>query len=180
MAAGSNQPTALTPYLKLKPKARRFIDAYLTDAAFNSTEAARMAGYGSPQTLGPRLARKYSQLIDTQAELLKQSALVSPQRVVEGLSEIALRTTARDGDRIKAYEVLARIHGMLSDKLQVDVDSSSLRRELAAMSAARAGEGRALAPGAQASLGAGQIGPPALSEPLDAELVERPDNIGKS
>lgn len=117
-------------YSKLKPKARKFIDCYLTSAAWNATEAARQAGYKSPESLGPRLSKKYRSIIETQADLLQQSSLVSPKKVMEGLSEIALDKGNRASDRTKAYEILARIHGMLSEKMTVDIESSSLRREL--------------------------------------------------
>lgn len=117
-------------YLKLRPKQRRFIDAYLTSARYNATEAARQAGYGSPQTLGGRLLKKLKYLIEEQELRLRESALVSPKQVMEGLSEIAQNAENRASDRTKAYEILARIHGMLQDKVSIDGDLTLVRREL--------------------------------------------------
>lgn len=117
-------------YRKLRPKVRQFVDRYLSTAGFNATEAARQCGYGSPQTLGPRLLKRYREIIEYKERDLREALSVSPREVVEGLSAIARDPQARHSDRTKAYEILARIHGMFSDTLKVELEPGALRREL--------------------------------------------------
>lgn len=145
------KPKAALSWASLRPKQRKFIDCYLTTAHLNATQAAREAGYGSPETLGPRLLGKLRPLIAEQEQKLRESALMSPREVMEGLTTEAKSAESRPGDRIKALEILARIHGMLSEKLQVSVDVPAARAAvIGALSELRA---------------------QALQQPVEAEIV---------
>lgn len=157
---------------RMKPSHRVWFNSYIQDPARDATAAARVAGFGRTQsatsTLGGRLRKRYRQVIDAYDLRLTQAQIVSPREVQEQLAKIVRDTTNRASDRLKALELVARILGMLQDKLTVDLDSSSLRRSLGTLSGRLAIQG---------SSNQGTIAESSSASPqpiVDAELIEVP------
>jgi len=126
---------------ELTERQRRFVDAYTGESMGNATDAARRAGYGKPRQEGSRLltnaviaatirersaSAKSKGIMDAEE---KQRLLSAFARGEEGRTPIVtLAGPALDPegkvmtkapaakDRIKAIEVLARMHGELVDK----------------------------------------------------------------
>lgn len=114
---------------------RVWFNAFVGGANRDATAAARVAGLGktthSQNTIGGRLKRRYKHLIEAYELRLAEAAIMSPRQVSEALAEIARDTQERTSDRLKALELVARIHGMLSDKMQIDIDVALVKKELA-------------------------------------------------
>jgi hypothetical protein len=80
-------------------KQRLFIEYYLGESNGNAADAARKAGYGSPETLGPRLVKKRSVQAAISARIA--TAAMPANEVLARLSEIA---TASLGDFIEVQD----------------------------------------------------------------------------
>jgi phage terminase small subunit len=98
--------------LALSERERRFVEAYMGQAAGNGTEAARLAGYkGSPQVLGvqsTRLLKKASVLLAI-AERVQDDPTVATRLD----RQLFWTTTMQDAqvpwkDRLKASELLGK------------------------------------------------------------------------
>lgn len=128
---------AATTKLTLKQEA--FIAAYLGPAKGNATEAARIAGYKSPNTQGPRLlvnvsiAARVSQYVAekfaTADEVLQEltSVAMAPWHdfvEVTGRAKSGEPTKVRSdiASKVKALELLAKHHQLLVDRQVVDVN----------------------------------------------------------
>lgn len=108
--------------IALSPRQRRFAEEYIFD--FTGNKAAIRAGY----------ATKYA---DQQASLLlrhkgvaayidhlsqtKESKIVSinPEYVIQKVTEIVTKDGARDGDKLRGLELLARHLGMFIDRTEI-------------------------------------------------------------
>ena len=145
----------------LSPKQRQWFLAYVQDPARNASGAARLAGYGktpdASSSLGRRLKARYQDLIEAYDFRIKDAGVISPREVQEQLAGIARDPNERTSDRLKSLELIARIHGMLSDKLQVDIDISLAKRELRGFFASPA-QGLLVASSSKARP-VGQVGP---------------------
>jgi phage terminase small subunit len=131
-AAGDN------PAHKLTAKQRRFVDAYLGEARFNGTEAARIAGYAKPaiqahENLRKPYIQQYVATVLQESELtrdvvlalVQEDAMRSDADVLRLASQapsvpatasavsafLAARTTARTN--------LLKVHRLLTDKIDV-------------------------------------------------------------
>lgn len=117
----------------LTPRQRRFCEEYVLD--FNATAAAIRAGY----------ATKWA---DRQAHLLmknegvaflidelsrsKEAKIMSidPDYVLQRITAIINKEGARDGDKLRGLELLARHLGMLTDKTEITgKDGEAIRIE---------------------------------------------------
>lgn len=112
------------PKSRLTKRRLLFITHYFGEALGNATEAARLAGFRHPRIIGPRLRSELSQVIQEQEHKLQDQKLMDPREVAEKLTELARN---HGPSQIKALELLARIHGMLSEKLDITVDRKSLQ-----------------------------------------------------
>lgn len=125
---------------KLTFKERAFADAYLGPAKGNGTDAAAMAGYAATKrhTLavqGSRLLTKANVRAYMDAALKARAASVG--QVLAELTDVALGDPAktalvlsgefgpvgyefplRGADKVKALELLAKYHGLLTDRVQ--------------------------------------------------------------
>jgi hypothetical protein len=118
----------------LPPKRRRFVLAYIGEAARNATEAARIAGYGAPQSQGSRLL-KFAEVAKCVAAFearARAASVRSKQDFEELLTRIAFgeevdRVIGPDGkahsvppkmrDRLQAVLLIGRIYGWFEDKV---------------------------------------------------------------
>jgi hypothetical protein len=80
-------PEEKTAYQALKPKLRRFVDAYLGQCKGNALRSAEAAGYKQPQVLGSRLLRDPA--IKAAIEERVASVGVEPQAVLHAVRDIA-------------------------------------------------------------------------------------------
>lgn len=101
---------------------RRFCEEYAVD--FNGKAAAIRAGY-SP-TYADRQAYQLllNQGINKYIEHLTASAAakimsVDPDYIVQGIMKIIGKEEGKDGDKLRGYELLARILGMFVDKHEI-------------------------------------------------------------
>jgi hypothetical protein len=103
---------------------RAWLYHYLDDPARNATEAARKAGYtgteDSINQMGSRLKAKFLQVIEQYNDRLRDAAIISPREVQTTLANIIRSPQVADRDKLKALELCAKIHGMLSDKLTIE------------------------------------------------------------
>jgi phage-related tail protein len=111
---------------RLKPSHRKWLDCFLRDPGRDATAATVAAGFGGSRagqnSIGSRLKRKYSQIIAAYDTRLAEASLLSPREVQEQLASIARDTKQETRDRLKALELIAKIHGMLSDKQPLSVE----------------------------------------------------------
>lgn len=125
--------------VKWNSKLRAFFDAYAGDARMNATEAARLAGYGSPQQTGHKIRSTFPDLIQKAESKFRESLTMGAKEVDERLAAIA--RDPQHKDHFKALEALARIHGRFNDKLNLTVDRATLNKQIddlvASMTAAR-------------------------------------------
>lgn len=105
----------------LSPKERAFVHAYMTDAAGNATQAARLAGY-SPKTAraqGSRLLTKVDvrAAVDRRVEQREARGIATAEARDLLASEWLQDTTLDHTTRIQAMRELNRVDGRYSLKL---------------------------------------------------------------
>jgi hypothetical protein len=116
--------------LRLTPRKRAFITAYLGPANRVPMEAARIAGYRNPGSLGQALFRSLEELIKEEELRAAHHASMTSTEAIELLSKHARE--APYPHNLKALELIVKIHGLLSDKLDVAIDKPALMRQLEA------------------------------------------------
>ena len=110
------------------PKRKAWWEAYWGQAARDGVAAAVLAGLSEPHKVGRKLERNLSVAIELRDAELRAAAEVQPSEVIAKLSIVARNIEHKD--HVRALELLARIHGMISDKLNVKVDKQQLLKEL--------------------------------------------------
>lgn len=101
---------------KLTPKQARFVNEYLVD--LNATQAVLRAGYRmsekSAATQGNRLLRnvEIQRAIQEQREAQEKSSTITAEWVRRQIAEIAQNIEAKDQDRLKALDMLAKMLGL--------------------------------------------------------------------
>jgi hypothetical protein len=108
---------------KASTKARAWWRFYWGEAKGNSVEAARLAGFGAPDTDGNRLKTKYRQLIEQQENELDNASLLKPVDIMKGLAELAYNAD-RASDRIRAFELLGKYAGL--EKVDIRIDKKDV------------------------------------------------------
>lgn len=108
--------------LALTPRQRAFAREYVLD--FNGAAAATRAGYAP--TYADRAAYLLTMNPGVQAliddlQTSKQARLVSvnPEYVIKSVTEIIHKEGARDGDKLRGLELLARHLGMFVDRTEI-------------------------------------------------------------
>lgn len=100
----------------LTPKQARFVHEYLID--FNATQAVLRAGYKMTENAaavqGSQLIRnpKIQQAIQDQREAQAKSSMITAEWVRRQIAEIAQNEEAKDQDRLKALDMLAKMMGL--------------------------------------------------------------------
>jgi phage terminase small subunit len=119
--------------LALTPRQRAFCDEYVVD--FNATAAAMRAGYA------PKYADRQAHLLmrnegvaflidDLSRSKEAKIMMVDPDYVLQRITEIINKEGARDGDKLRGLEILARHLGMLTDKHEITgKDGEAIRIE---------------------------------------------------
>lgn len=140
---------------RLRDKRRAFAEAYVGEARFNATEAARIAGYKDAHNEGWRLKRN-ADVAAYVRERLADQALAADEVLAE-LSDLAMAEWRdfldirrdKDGEivsvrmdlsgKVKALELLGKAHAMFTDK--VDLRGEVSFADLHALAAADPGAG---------------------------------------
>lgn len=107
----------------------RFLDAYFGEAGRNAAQAGRIVGLSTPEKAGPRVANRLRKVIESRELELSEKAKLSSAQVVEELCKVALDTD-NPAQRVRALEVLAKIHGMTDSKVNVTVDRKLVSADL--------------------------------------------------
>lgn len=109
-----------------------YIDAYLGGGCEVPAESARYAGFADPSAMGHVLYRRLAGVIAQERAIRKQNAIMSPVELLERLSLWA-RSAGESGSTVgtKAAELLGRMLGMLTDRVDVRLDVAVLRSEIA-------------------------------------------------
>ena len=130
----------------LTEKQRRFVEAFMGEAAGNATQAARLAGYrGNDHTLKSIATENLSKLVIAEAieKLQKSDPLVMNRKERrEFWTRMALDPEVENAVRIRASELLAKASGdfierhLVDSVVQVDDVRKKLRKALEAPGAA--------------------------------------------
>lgn len=113
---------------KLTPKRQRFVELYIGECGYNATRAAEMAGFGSPRAAGSRLCKELAYLIDEHKLRQASYSQMAAKEVIEKLTDVARDSEHKD--HVRALELLAKIHGLMSEKIDLKVDRKALLNEL--------------------------------------------------
>lgn len=108
--------------IALTPRQRRFAEEYVVD--HNGTAAAVRAGYATQYAdRQAHLLMKHkgvSALIDhLTASKASKIMSIDPDYVISKVTEIIMKDTAKDGDKLRALELLARHLGMFVERTEI-------------------------------------------------------------
>lgn len=108
----------------------RFVLAYLGPAYEIHTEAARMSGAADPSSTASKTLQRLTVVIEQERRLRAKARQASPTEIVESLTYY-MRNGAVVGYSVaaKAHETLAKIRGMLSDRVDLSFNMDSLRAQ---------------------------------------------------
>lgn len=106
----------------LTPRQVKFCDEYVLD--FNATNAARRAGYspnGIQKQSSQLLHHKGCRYLIDHLTKSKEAKITSvdPDYIVTRILDIVNKDGAKDGDKLRGLELLARHLGMLRDKTEI-------------------------------------------------------------
>lgn len=108
----------------LTRKQRLFVEYYVGEAKGNATEAARLAGYSSPEGSAAKNMGK-GKLLEAiaalSAELAEKDGALTPEEIQEMWAEIARDPKQMTKDRLKALSDAARSQGLFIDRRHVQV-----------------------------------------------------------
>ena len=113
---------------EIPPKVKRFFTAYVVETACDATAAAKLVGYRHPNTQGPKLTKKFPDVADACREAWRDACGVKPDELVMHLAEIVRDPDHKD--RMKAIELNAKVHGMLTEKTVIELDRTKLLRQI--------------------------------------------------
>ena len=124
-------------------KQLRFVDYYVQTG--NASEAARQAGYShrTAYSIGEQLLRREDvrAAIDARLKELESTRIAETQEILEHLTSVVrgnvtetvvtnsgkqFDVAVSEKDRLKAAEMLLKIHGAFREQLDVKVDSTQL------------------------------------------------------
>lgn len=93
---------------KLTHKQRRFVEAYMGEACGNATEAARLAGYASPEGSAADLMGNPKILAEIAATAAEDPLIATREDRQRWWTEVMLDESVSMKDRIKASELLGK------------------------------------------------------------------------
>ena len=133
---------------KLSYPQRLFCNEYVRTKG-NGTKSALSAYHCSSDGSAASTASSLLKLPKIQREIAKisdaaTSSSVTPELITRGIAEIAINEKTRNGDRLKGFELLARLKGLLIDRVEqrqtvidksIDLSALSTPQLLAALQA---------------------------------------------
>jgi len=117
-------PAPVKPtYWKLNYRHRRYVDALIESNLHVPTASVKVGlsvqrGYTLKQD--PRI----QVALEERLSELRSSLKMSPDEILEGITDIARDKTHKD--RLRAYELLAKIQGMMADQVHIQMDRGTL------------------------------------------------------
>lgn len=108
--------------LALSPRMRTFCREYIKD--FNASAAAVRAGYSGnhvEQQASLLLKNPGVAMLIDDLQMTKEDKIISvnPEYVIKEVVSVVTKEGVRDGDKLRALELLARHLGMLTDKTEI-------------------------------------------------------------
>lgn len=108
--------------LALTPRQRQFCKEYIVD--FNGSAAAVRAGYATQYSdrQAHQLLKHKGVIAYTEHLMTSQAAKimsVDADYIVQGIINIIQRDEGKDGDKLRGYELLARLKGLFIDKTEI-------------------------------------------------------------
>ena len=101
-------------------KQRRFVEAYAGEASGNATEAARIAGYRSPNTQGPRLLSNIA-VQEALTVISESDSLVATREERQRFWTHVMNSSEYDiRDRLRASEILGKSQGDFIDRVEAE------------------------------------------------------------
>jgi len=107
---------------------RKFLAALRDGLWLDPTEAAKVAGYSRPEEDGQRLYLKYSHLIEKDKDRVFALGRMSSEECQYILAGVARGKIAASPQQVKAIELVARIHGLLTDKVDLSLPIHGMER----------------------------------------------------
>ncbi len=118
---------------RLTEKQRRFVEAYLGEANGNATEAAVIAGYEGSRKNVRIIASRNLALPNVRIAIDERTkddgSIASREERQAFLSRVMRTEHSKMGDRLKAAELLSRMHGDFIEKHEVDMKVSRLEKK---------------------------------------------------
>lgn len=114
----------------LNSKQQAFLEHYFASAERNATHAARLAGYKDPVKMAPKLKKYFSQDIASKELELAEASVALGNETHKLITSIARDLEVPVTARLKALELLAKVNGLMSDKVSLSVDRAGLEAEL--------------------------------------------------
>lgn len=114
---------------RLTARIKRAFLYYEGECLLDLISAARKAGYTNPYRSAQMLQSIWGDKLAEIEDRVKSSVVLTSKDVLGRLSVVA--QDVRHKDHVRALEILARVHGLLSDKMDVRVDLSTLTQQLA-------------------------------------------------
>jgi hypothetical protein len=124
---------------RVTAKLRAFLAAYGGPAKLSLKEAAVLAGYKDPARTGSEIKRAWPELVQKAEDEYRAKLVVSSDEAEQALAEIIRNPDHKD--RVRAVETALKLHGRLTDKLDVKLNRGELNKALdeaiSALAAAR-------------------------------------------
>lgn len=119
----------------MNARQKLFLEFYLGEAGLNATRAAIMAGY-KPDNAG-QIGFELLKKLEIKQRISERLAIVAmtADETLAQIATIARDTSNRTGARLKALELLCRVHGLFDQNVNltvIDVDPAGVRATLAA------------------------------------------------
>jgi hypothetical protein len=108
-------------------RTRLFFDALFGQAKLQTKVAAEMAGFTDLRQ-GYNVINRYRPYYESRLDEFRATMQMSPDEVVEVLTEIAKDKGHKD--RVRATELLGKIHGLFNEKITVRLDRTELTRSI--------------------------------------------------
>lgn len=108
------------------PMGRRFLREFAGTLWLDPVLAAERAGYSKPPEDAKRLLAKFEKIIERQKMQLYTWQIMSAQEAKMILSAHGRGQVPMTATQIKAIELMLRVHGLLSDKVDVNLPGSDL------------------------------------------------------
>lgn len=105
---------------------RLFLRAFASTLWLDPTAAAKAAGYSRPLEDGRRLMGKYSKIIERDKMSLFAAQKMTAEECQMFLSAHARGVLPMVATQVKSLELMLRVHGMLSDKVDVGLTSMDI------------------------------------------------------
>lgn len=114
---------------KVTAKRLRWLDHMFGEANLDPIRAAELCKFKRPHLTGPMIMRDLQEIVDLISREKNNLLLLEGNQILQGIGDIAVNGN-NETNRLKAYELLAKIHGMLNEKLAISLDRRSLLKQL--------------------------------------------------